>query len=347
VFEFPTPFDEFGHPGRTKPAVRRGILAIWAQSALRAFSVGALWVATVTAGFLIVRHLLPLITGSELTISLKSGIPLLAIGVSYIILIITLPRTPGQRLVGILMGSAFVLWGAEQFLSDRAVISFMDDVVVFLFVVDLSIVIRQNLRNCAGERLVRKARFPAVKTIDSFNFAAQPSIDEGLIRILLQGEYIERRENVVIVGKSGTGKTHLAVALGYAACLRRKRVFFTTTSALVSELADKYEKRRLSHFYRWLDGLDLLIVDEMGYVRFSELEARLLFEVLRGGYERMSFVITTATPMEKWVEVFGSESLARAVADRLIDRGHLLETTGDPYWKPGRKAGVISQFSPY
>jgi DNA replication protein DnaC len=314
------------------------------QTGLRGLSFGALWVAILTAGFLILRHALPLIIGSQPSISLKSAVPLIAIGISYSLLIITLRRTLGQRLVGIFMGLAFVLWGLEQFLSDQAVISFMDDIVVFLFVVDLSIVIRQNLRNCAGERRVRRACFPVVKTIENFNFAAQPSIDERLVRMLLQGKYIERRENIVIVGKSGTGKTHLAAALGYAACFQRKRVLFTTASGLVRELSESHESRRLRHFYRRLDKLDLLIVDELGYVRFSELEARLLFEVFRTGYERMSFVITTTIPLERWSEVFESDSAARAAAGRLTDRGHLLEATGDPYWKPGRKAVVISQF---
>ena len=90
--------------------------------------------------------------------------------------------------------------------------------------------------------------------------------------------------------------------------------------------------------------LSSTFLDEMGYVRFSELEARLLFEVLRGGYERMSFVITTTIPLAKWSEVFGSESVARAAADRLANRGYLLEATGDAYPKLGRKPDVISQF---
>jgi DNA replication protein DnaC len=344
VDEFSTPFDEFEHLRRDKPAGRRGIFVHWVQTALRGLSFVALWVAILTACFLIVRHVLPVILGSQPPISLKSAVPLIAIGISYSVLIITLRRTLGQRLVGILMGLAFVLWGLEQFLSDQAVISFMDDIVVFLFVVDLSIVIRQNLRSCAGERQVRKACFPVVKTIDSFNFAAQPSIDEGLVRTLLQCKYIERRENIVIVGKSGTGKTHLAAALGYAACFQRKRVLFTTASGLVTELIDRFESRRLRQFYRRLDQLDLLIIDEMGYVRFPELGTRLLFEVIRGGYERMSFVVTTTIPLEKWGEVFESESVARAAADRLTDRGHLLKATGDPYWKPGRNVVVSPQF---
>jgi DNA replication protein DnaC len=344
VGKFSTPFDEFEGPIQSEPAVRRGILAPWVQTGLRRLSFGVLWVAILTAGFVIVRHALPLIMGSQLPISLKSGIPLIAIGISYFVLIITLRRTPGQRLVGILVGLAFVLWGLEQFLSDQAMISFIDDVVVFLFVVDLSIVIRHNLRSCVGESHVRKACFPVVKTIATYNFAAQPSIDEGLVQTLLQGEYLERRENIVIVGKSGTGKTHLAGALGYAACFQRKRVWFTTASKLVSELIDNHERRRLRHFYRRLDRLDLLIVDEMGYGRFSELGTQLLFEVLRAGYERMSLVITTTVPLEKWGEAFESEYVAGASAGRLTHRGYLLEATGDPYWKPGRKAVVSPQF---
>jgi DNA replication protein DnaC len=341
VGEFSTPFDEFEHPSRSAPAARPGRVALCIQAGLRGLSFGALWVAILTAGFLIARHALPLMTGSQTPISFKSAVPLIAIGVSYFVLILSLRRTPGQRLVGIFVGTAFVLWGLEQFLSNQIWISFIDDVVVFLFVVDLSIVIRHNLRSCVGERQVWKACFPVVKTIESYNFAAQPSVDEGIVRTLLQGKYIERRENIIIVGKSGTGKTHLALAFGYAACFQKKRVLFTTASALVTELIDGCEGQRLRRFYRRLDRLDLLIVDEIGYGRFSELRTQLLFEVLRAAYERMSLVVTTTIPLEKWIEIFKDESVARAAADRLLDRGHLLETAGAPYWKSGRN-GVVS-----
>ena len=291
-----------------------------------------------------VRHALPVILGSQAPFALKSAVPLIAIGISYFILILTLRRTIGQRLVGLSIGLAFVLWGLEQFLSDQAVVSFIDDVVVFLFVADLSIVIRHNLASCAGESQVRKACFPVVKTIESFNFGAQPSLDESVVRTLLQGKYIERRENIVIVGKSGTGKTHLASAFGYAACFQRKRVLFTTASTLVSELIDHHERRLLGPYCHRLDRLDLLIVDEMGYGRFSELGTQLLFEVLRAGYERTSLVITTTIRPDKWGEAFGNEYIAQAAADRLTDRGHLLEATGELYWKPGRNAVVSPQF---
>ncbi len=342
--KFSAPFDEFEDAHRSEPAVRRGAIAFWVRAGLRGLSIGALWVGILSAGLLIAQHVLPLIAASQPAFSLKSAIPLIAIGTSYFILIITLRRTPGQRLVGILVGLAFVLWGSEQFLRDQAAISFIDDVVVFLFVVDLSIVIRHNLTTCVGENRVRKACFPVVKTIESFKFADQPSIDERLFRTLLQGKYIDRRENIVILGKSGTGKTHLAAALGYAACFQKKRVLFTTASALVCELIDNRERGRLRHFYRQLDRLDLLIVDEMEYGRFSELGTQLLFEVLRAGHERMSFVITTTIPPEKWGEAFENESVAQAAAYRLTDRGHLLVANGDSYWKAGRNVVVPSQF---
>jgi hypothetical protein len=233
-------------------------------------------VAILTAGFLIARHALPLMTGSQTSIAFKSAVPLIAIGISYFVLILSLRRTPGQRLVGILVGLAFVLWGLEQFLKDQAWISFIDDVVVFLFVVDLSIVIRHNLRSCLGERQVQKACFPVIKTIENFNFAAQSSIDEGVVRKLLQGKYIESRENIIVVGKSRTGKTHLALAFGYAACFQQKRVLFTTASALITELIDSCETQGLHRFYRRLDRLDLLIIDEIEYQRFSERGTQLL-----------------------------------------------------------------------
>jgi DNA replication protein DnaC len=344
VGEFSTPFDEFEDPSRSATALRPGMMALWVQAGLRLLSFASLWVAILTASFLILRHALPLLVELPPSIPFRSAIPLIAIGISYFVLIISLRRTFGQRLVGIFIGLAFVLWGLEQFLNDTALISFIDDVVVFLFVVDLSIVIRHNLRSSIGERLVRKANFPVVKTIETFKFAAQPSIDEALVRNLLKGSYIERRENIVIVGKPGTGKTHLAVAAGYAACFQRKRVLFTTASALVAELIDSHENRRLRRFYRELDGLDLLIVDEVGYVHFSELGAQLFFELLRTAYERLSLVITTTIPPEKWGEVFKSQPVAKASADRLTDRGHLLDATGDSYRKPGRNAVVSPQF---
>jgi DNA replication protein DnaC len=338
------PFDEFEHADAAVPDAPRGIAARWTLAGLRIISIASLWTAIITACFIVLSRTIPLIIGGPLPFSVKSAIPLIAIGVSYISLVLTLPRTPAQLLVGVLMGLAFALWGTEQFLKDRQIASFIDDCVVFLFVTDLSIVIRRNFRECASESRLRKARLPVRKTIKSFNFSAQPSLDETLIRTLLQGGYIDRRENVLIVGNPGTGKTHIATALGHAACMQGKEVLFTTASALVSELIDAYGGRRLRQFHRRLERLDLLIIDDVGYAAFSETEAHLFFDVLRAGYERRSVVIATTAPLEKWSEIFGSEVVAKAAADRLSDRGHMLRATGDSYWKPGRKVVAAPKF---
>jgi len=342
--EITTPFDEFEHSSGIATVFRRGILARCLQAGLRVFSFSALWIAILTAGFLVVRRAWPLIMGSPAPIPLKSAIPLIAIGFSYACLTVTLRRTFSQHVLGILVGLAFMLWGAEQFLTNQEIISLIDDIVVVLFVSDLSIVIRHNFASCAGERLVRNACFPVVKTIETYNFAAQPSIEEGHVRALIEGKYIDRRENVIIVGNPGAGKTHLATALGHAACLQRKHVWFTTASALVSELIEAHERRRLRQFHRKLDRLDLLIIDEIDYVRLPDLRAHLLFEVLRTGYERTSLVITSTIPLEKWAEAFDSETAAKSAVDCVTDRGHVLEATGDSYRQPGRKAIVEPQF---
>jgi len=149
------PFDEF--EDAVAPGVPRGIVARWTLAALRLISFVSLWTAIGTAAFIILSHGVPGIIGRPLPFSVKSGVPLLAIGLSYISLVVTLPRSPSQYLVGILVGVAFVLWGSEQFLKNREIISFIDDCVVFLFVTDLSIVIRRNFRECAHEGPVREA----------------------------------------------------------------------------------------------------------------------------------------------------------------------------------------------
>ena len=174
----------------------------------------------------------------------------------------------------------------------------------------------------AAERRIRDARFPVVKTIDTFDFKAQPSINQALVRELMSGEYISKRENVLMVGNPGTGKTHLATALGFAACAQGKRVRFTTTTAMVTALLEARESRTLQRSQKQLERLDLLILDELGYVPFSKTGAELLFEVISRAYERTSLIVTTNLPFENWTEVLGSERLTGAMLDRLTHRVH-------------------------
>ena len=183
----------------------------------------------------------------------------------------------------------------------------------------------------AAQRRVKSAKFPVPKTLESFDFGAQPSIKEALVRQLATGEYLEARENVLLIGNSGTGKSHLAAALGFAACAQGKRVRFWSATALVTQMLEQREQRDLKRFLNQLEKNDLLILDELGYVPFSKAGAELLFEVVSRAYERFSLVLTTNLPFEQWTEVMGSERLTGAMLDRLTHRVHILEANGESY----------------
>ncbi len=183
----------------------------------------------------------------------------------------------------------------------------------------------------ATERRIKEAQFPVVKGIESFDFRAQPTVNEPLVRELLRGEYVGRRENVLLVGNPGTGKTHLATALGYAACSQGRRVRFVTATGLVTQLLEAREERQLQRLHRQLERLELIVMDELGYVPFSKAGAELLFEVVSRAYERTSLILTTNLPFEQWPEVLGSERLTGAMLDRLTHRVHILEANGPSY----------------
>ncbi len=183
----------------------------------------------------------------------------------------------------------------------------------------------------AAERRTKAARFPVVKTLDCFDFAAQPSINQVLVRELMTGEYIARRENVLLVGNSGTGKTHLLTALAFAACQQGHRVRFVTATGLATLLLERREEKQLERFLRQLERMHLLAIDELGYVPFSRAGAELLFEVVSRAYERTSLIVTSNLPFEQWTEVLGSERLTGALLDRLTHRVHILEANGESY----------------
>ena len=183
----------------------------------------------------------------------------------------------------------------------------------------------------AAERRIRDANFPVLKTIDTFDFKAQPSINEQLVRELMRGEYINKKENVLLIGNPGTGKTHLACALAFSACSQGHRVRFYTVTALVTELLECREERRLQRLHKQLQRLHLLLLDELGYVPFSKAGAELLFEVISRAYEQQSLMLTSNLSFEEWTEVFGSERLTGALLDRLTHRCHILEANGESY----------------
>jgi len=183
----------------------------------------------------------------------------------------------------------------------------------------------------AADRRLRAARLPVVKTLDTFEFASQRSINESLVRELMRGEYLTERENILIVGNAGTGKTHLATSLAFAACAQGRKVRFWSVTELVRHLLEKREERDLQRMFTQIGRHHLLVLDELGYVPFTKVGAELLFEVVSRAYERLSLIVTTNLPFEQWTEVFGSERLTGALLDRLTHRVHILEANGESY----------------
>ena len=181
------------------------------------------------------------------------------------------------------------------------------------------------------ERKIRQARFPAVKSLDAFDFKAIASLNKMLVLDLARCEYVERRENVIALGNSGTGKTHVALGLGLAACQKGLSVGFTTAATLVHELMEARDEKRLLRFQKQLAKYRLLIIDELGFVPLSKTGAELLFEVFSQRYERGSTLVTSNLPFDEWTEVFGSERLTGALLDRLTHHVHILEMNGESF----------------
>jgi DNA replication protein DnaC len=192
----------------------------------------------------------------------------------------------------------------------------------------------QELLDCerrATERRIHQARFPVVKSLDTFEFLAIPAVNKALVLELVRCEFLLRRENVLLLGNSGTGKTHLALALGLSACQRGHRVRFTTAAAMVNELLEAKDEKRLLRFQKQMAGYELLIVDELGFVPLSKSGAELLFEVFSQRYERGSTLVSSNLPFQEWAEVLESERLTGALLDRLTHHVHILEMNGESY----------------
>jgi len=181
-------------------------------------------------------------------------------------------------------------------------------------------------RSRRAQRRTREAGFPVVKTLESFNFSRAPHLPEVLLRQLCGGEYIERAEPVIFVGEPGTGKTHLACALGEAAARQGRPVRFTTAAGLVTELVEAKDAQELGRVVRRYSKVSLLILDELAYLPLARSDAELLFRVLGERTERLPVVITTNLPFGEWTTMFPDPRLCRAIIDRLTHRAHIIET---------------------
>lgn len=181
------------------------------------------------------------------------------------------------------------------------------------------------------KRLIAQARFPYVRTLDQFDFSAAPWVNKGKVLELAKGEYLDQQENIVLIGNMGTGKTHTAIALGLLACRQGKRVRFFTATGLINELVEAQDQHTLGKRLSQLQKLDLLILDEVGFVPFTPEGSRLLFQVCADRYLKGSLLVTTNLEFGRWVEVFGDERLTGALLDRLTHRCHVLEFNGDSF----------------
>ena len=181
------------------------------------------------------------------------------------------------------------------------------------------------------KRLIAQARFPYLRTLDQFDFSAVPSVNKARVLELTKGEYLAKKENAVMVGNMGTGKTHVAISLGLLACRQGKKVRFCTATGLINDLLEAQEQHTLGRRMAQIQKLDVLILDEVGFVPFTPEGARLLFQVCADRYLRGSLLVTTNLEFGRWVEVFGDERLTGALLDRLTHHCHVLEFNGDSY----------------
>jgi len=191
----------------------------------------------------------------------------------------------------------------------------------------------------AIQRRIKAAKFPVLKTLDTFDFAAQPSLNKKEILQLYDCHFIDDKMNLIFVGPCGTGKTHLSIAIGLKACTKGYKVFCDTAASLINNLMEAKNEYRFSKKLKQLSGFDLIICDELGYIPFDRQGTDLLFQLVAARYEQGSMIITTNLPFSDWSNVFHDSATAAAVIDRLVHHSVIVQIKGESF----RLASKVSE----
>jgi DNA replication protein DnaC len=190
--------------------------------------------------------------------------------------------------------------------------------------------IAQRERNLLQKR-IKAARFPMLKELADFDFSAVPLLNKAQVLDYARGDYIRQRESIIFIGNPGLGKTHLATGLALSACRQGRRVRFWTAAGLVNELLQAQDEHRLHRFIAAALKMDLILLDELGFIPFSPSGAQVLFTFCSELYERLALILTTNLKFADWIQVFGDERLTAALLDRLTHHAHIIELVGESF----------------
>ena len=181
------------------------------------------------------------------------------------------------------------------------------------------------------DRLIKQAKFPLIKSIADFDFSKIEELNKHQILSYCEGNFLSKKENLIFIGNPGTGKTHLATAIGYELCQKGYKVLFTAGNSLVTSMIEAKDDRTLGKFFDKASRMDLVIIDEVGYFPYEKDASEMFFQFISERYERGSIIITTNLPFSKWSEIFYTDRITTAILDRIVHYGKVIEMNGESY----------------